>query len=107
WGMGATLDFAATANGVRFLGDYLGVTVSRTAAHAVWCLPSHPRGGSADPMHQVTFAATLQQLASPAGASAPFQCTRSRTRRWAARSPRGVRSRTRPDRARASRALRR
>jgi hypothetical protein len=60
-GHGGNLDFAATANGVRFLGDYLGVTVSPTAAHAVWCLPSHPRGGSADPMHQVTFAATLQR----------------------------------------------
>jgi hypothetical protein len=60
-GHGGNLDFAATANGVRFLGDYLGVTVSATAAHAVWCLPSHPRGGSADPMHQVTFAATFRR----------------------------------------------
>ena len=53
------LTFAATADGRRFLGDYIGVTASATTAHAVWCLPSRPHLPAQGPFHQVTMSATF------------------------------------------------
>ena len=53
------LTFAATAGGRQFLGDYIGVAASTSTAHAVWCLPSRPRGGASGPLHQVTLSTTF------------------------------------------------
>jgi hypothetical protein len=66
-GLGRTgnLAYAATANGLAFLGDYLGVAMSASGAHAVWCLPLRPRAGATSPMHQVTFGATFRPVAVP------------------------------------------
>jgi hypothetical protein len=51
------IDFAATGNGLRFLGDYMGVAMSVDAAHAVWCRPSRPFGAAKQ--HQTTWSATI------------------------------------------------
>jgi hypothetical protein len=52
------LEFAAMANGLLFLGDYMGLTLSGSTAHAVWCRPTRPRGGGTGP-HQTAWSATI------------------------------------------------
>jgi BNR repeat-like domain len=54
------LAFAARADGDAFLGDYIGFAVSGSAAHAVWCRPTRPRGGLTQP-HQRAWAATIDR----------------------------------------------
>jgi len=56
-GRNTDLDRAATAGGRPFLGDYMGLAASATAAHAVWCVASGP--GLAGTHHQTTWSATL------------------------------------------------
>jgi hypothetical protein len=56
-GRSTNLDFAATARGLPFLGDYMGLTASANAAHAVWCVAFRAR--LAGTHHQTTWSATL------------------------------------------------
>ena len=46
---------------LKFLGDYMGVAMSASEAHAVWCRPSRPPGGSTLPQHQTTWSATIRR----------------------------------------------
>ena len=56
-GRSTNLDLAATAHGLPFLGDYMGLTASATTAHAVWCVAS--RAGLTATHHQTTWSATI------------------------------------------------
>jgi len=56
-GRSTNLDFAATARGLPFLGDYMGLTASTDAVHAVWCVAF--RGRLAATHHQTAWSATL------------------------------------------------
>ena len=58
-GGAGNLRFAASSSGRSFLGDYMGLAVSATAAHAVWCRPSRPRRGPTADHHQTTWSATI------------------------------------------------
>ncbi|MBA3552760.1 MAG: exo-alpha-sialidase [Actinobacteria bacterium] len=53
------LDYAAEAGG-KFLGDYMGVTTSGRAAHAVWNVASRPPQPGAE-YHQTTWSAVIRQ----------------------------------------------
>jgi hypothetical protein len=46
---------------VSFLGDYMGLAISRDAAHAVWCNPSRPHSGAAP--HQTAWGARIPRRA--------------------------------------------
>jgi hypothetical protein len=54
------LEFAAMASGLLFLGDYIGLTLSSSTAHAVWCRPTRPRRGRTGP-HQTAWSATIRR----------------------------------------------
>ena len=56
-GRTTNLDYAATAGGLPFLGDYMGLAASADAAHAVWCVASSVRPPATQ--HQTTWSATL------------------------------------------------
>ena len=56
-GRSTNLDLAATAHGLPFLGDYMGLTASATTAHAVWCVAS--TAGLTATHHQTTWSATI------------------------------------------------
>jgi len=51
--------FAATSGTAAFLGDYMGLTMSADAAHAVWCTASRPPAG--ETQHQTAWSATIRR----------------------------------------------
>ncbi|MBA3727903.1 MAG: hypothetical protein H0W94_01615, partial [Actinobacteria bacterium] len=53
------LDYAAEAGG-KFPGDYMGVTTSGRAAHAVWNVASRPAEPGAE-YHQTTWSAVIRR----------------------------------------------
>ena len=59
-GSSLQLEFAATADDLIFLGDYMGLTLSADEAHAIWCGPARPRGSLPGP-HQPAWSATIRR----------------------------------------------
>jgi hypothetical protein len=54
------LTYSATLlGGLRFLGDYMGLAVTRTSFHPAWCHAYRPRRSHA-PHHQTTWTATVR-----------------------------------------------
>jgi hypothetical protein len=58
-GLRTDLAYAATLlRGTRFLGDYMGVAVTRTDSHSVWCRAARPTRPHAR-YHETVWAATI------------------------------------------------
>ena len=56
-GRSTDVRFAASSGGDAFLGDYMGVTLTGDAAHAVWCNATRPRAAASQ--HQTTWSGTI------------------------------------------------